>query len=303
MNGIDKYIKYYNDLVNTRKSRGIDKQGPENNKLYLETHHIKPRCLGGGDSEDNLVLLTAKEHILAHKLLSLIYPQEVGLISALFFLTVESRSGKMLSLKESAQLREEYGKAQKERNRKIRESNVYGGYALSEETRIKMSNSRKGRVVSDETRKKISESEKGKVVSEKTRKKLSDAYYKTKRNTSTGPLTQERKDRISKTLREKGLQQNLNGTVITDGINTYNSTKECAESLRISIKEVIRRLNDKQDNLVVVKYRKFPKPILGPDGETYKSIYDCSKRTGHCKKTIRNWIENYPEKGYKYIKE
>lgn len=37
---------------------------------YTETHHITPKCLGGTDSPDNLVKLTAREHYLAHWLLA-----------------------------------------------------------------------------------------------------------------------------------------------------------------------------------------------------------------------------------------
>jgi hypothetical protein len=35
----------------------------------METHHILPRCLGGDNSKSNLVLLTPKEHYVAHHLL------------------------------------------------------------------------------------------------------------------------------------------------------------------------------------------------------------------------------------------
>jgi hypothetical protein len=36
---------------------------------YAEKHHIVPRSLGGGDDPANLVLLTAREHFLAHWML------------------------------------------------------------------------------------------------------------------------------------------------------------------------------------------------------------------------------------------
>ncbi len=42
---------------------------------YYETHHILPRCLGGTDSKDNLVKLTAKEHFICHLLLTKMYPK------------------------------------------------------------------------------------------------------------------------------------------------------------------------------------------------------------------------------------
>jgi hypothetical protein len=53
---------------------------------YMEKHHVKPRCLGGGNDRSNLVLLTPKEHFLAHKLLVRIYPQERGVWYALILM-------------------------------------------------------------------------------------------------------------------------------------------------------------------------------------------------------------------------
>lgn len=35
----------------------------------IEFHHIRPRSLGGRDTPDNLVMLTVKEHYVAHLLL------------------------------------------------------------------------------------------------------------------------------------------------------------------------------------------------------------------------------------------
>lgn len=59
------YIEQYNKLVKTRRALNR-KKGYE---LYYEKHHIVPRWLGGKDTKNNLVLLTAKEHYVAHLLL------------------------------------------------------------------------------------------------------------------------------------------------------------------------------------------------------------------------------------------
>ena len=40
---------------------------------YVECHHIIPRCVGGSDEKENLVMLTYREHIIAHRLLAKIY--------------------------------------------------------------------------------------------------------------------------------------------------------------------------------------------------------------------------------------
>lgn len=44
--------------------------------LIYETHHILPRSLGGNDNKDNLVLLTLREHFIAHWLLYRIYKEK-----------------------------------------------------------------------------------------------------------------------------------------------------------------------------------------------------------------------------------
>jgi len=57
------YLKIYNDLINSSKARTLNKQG------YVEKHHIKPKCMGGSDCSENITILTAREHFIAHQLL------------------------------------------------------------------------------------------------------------------------------------------------------------------------------------------------------------------------------------------
>ena len=47
-----------------------------------------PRCLGGSDDVDNIVILTAREHFIAHQLLVKVYPGHRGVIFALHMMTV-----------------------------------------------------------------------------------------------------------------------------------------------------------------------------------------------------------------------
>ena len=54
---------------------------------YSEKHHIIPKCEGGSNKRDNLVLLTYREHIIAHRLLIRIYPDSKGLKYALYKLS------------------------------------------------------------------------------------------------------------------------------------------------------------------------------------------------------------------------
>ena len=55
---------HYNKLISSRKELTRSKK-----EGYFEQHHIVPKCFGGTNSPSNLVLLTAREHFLAHWLL------------------------------------------------------------------------------------------------------------------------------------------------------------------------------------------------------------------------------------------
>lgn len=50
---------------------------------YVERHHVVPRSFGGSDHPDNIVVLTAREHFIAHRLLAKIYP-DTGMVHAVY---------------------------------------------------------------------------------------------------------------------------------------------------------------------------------------------------------------------------
>jgi len=61
---------------------------------YGEVHHIIPRSLGGADTKENLVKLTAREHFVAHLLLTRIYKDDISayskMVKAFFMMLIES---------------------------------------------------------------------------------------------------------------------------------------------------------------------------------------------------------------------
>ncbi len=59
----NRYTRIYFSIIENARTRVLPKD------QYKETHHIIPRSMGGDNSSDNLVDLTAREHFICHKLL------------------------------------------------------------------------------------------------------------------------------------------------------------------------------------------------------------------------------------------
>ena len=185
------YQKIYTDLI----GRAIISKRKKNNIEYFEEHHILPKCMGGKDDKNNLVLLTAREHFLAHWILTRIYPTNFKIVYAFncFCLTsygyrkisklykyakekhinalkndLETRKKNSKSLKKLVWMISPDGKKNTRINIDLVEKFVNLGYS-----RGRMIKSRKS--ATRETKEKISKSNKGKIVSTETRKKISKA--------------------------------------------------------------------------------------------------------------------------------
>ena len=63
------YQRVYNAIVDNAKLR-------QTLDGYYELHHIIPRSLGGDDSQENTVKVTAREHFILHYLLCKIYKEQ-----------------------------------------------------------------------------------------------------------------------------------------------------------------------------------------------------------------------------------
>ena len=185
----NKYYFWYFNLVEKAK------KNTEKYTCYTELHHILPKCLGGNDSEDNLVKLTLREHYIAHLLLSKMY--EGGAKRKMYYglwrmlLDVKVRNSRVFELYRKKYIENSLNTQiiSEETRRKISENTkgipktktdkllndwerrktVYSGTGnprygieLSEDTKTKISLAHKGKKHSEETKRKISESGKGK---------------------------------------------------------------------------------------------------------------------------------------------
>ena len=176
------YQQIYNQLISKRQQ-----ETPPKN-CYTETHHIKPKCLGGTNETTNLVKLTAREHYIAHLLLAKIY-NTYGLYAAVNYM----HAGRLKNRKFKFNSRL-YQKIREEFANKL--SQKMKGTHHSKETKLKMSKSRKGKHHTEEAKQKMSIAKKGMKFSEQHKKKLSDAL-------KGKPLTEEHKQKVSDSLKGK----------------------------------------------------------------------------------------------------
>ena len=94
------YQKIYDQLIKKRQNFKLTKNKNDKNYVYCEEHHIIPHCCNGSDEKKNLVLLTAREHFLAHMLLCKIHECDENLslyyklCKAMTFFKCQSKDGK-----------------------------------------------------------------------------------------------------------------------------------------------------------------------------------------------------------------
>ena len=197
----------YQEIYNRLISRAIFEnrqrlKKTDLNYIYYESHHILPKCLNGTDEKENLVLLTGREHYIAHQLLIKIYPKNYKLLHAAIKMTVNSknqnRSGNKLYEWLKIQ-RNNTPTPQYVRN-KISQSNK--GKIVSVETRKKMSDAQKGKKETPEANAKRSISLKGRVATEQERKNKSKAFKDGYANGCRKPIkhSQETLEKISRAL-------------------------------------------------------------------------------------------------------
>lgn len=149
----ERYEEYINRILSSRENiKDIEN--------YQEKHHIKPKCLGGNDSKDNLIFLYAQEHYCAHKILAKENPTIKGLQLAWWNMCQAKKEGRIykISKEEYSNAREKAGKIMSDYMHENRggANNPNFGKHFSEEHKRKMSDARKGIQYSEATKKRIS---------------------------------------------------------------------------------------------------------------------------------------------------
>lgn len=181
------YKKNYYDYMNYVKTLNRNK----NDGNYYEKHHIIPRSLGGDDSKDNLVLLTAREHFLAHYILWKFNPcrQTAYAFHTMIYManSNQDRNYKMISSKVYQRLKIQYAEYVSITNKG---NKTRLGTHLSDESKEKIARAHRGKKLSEEHKQKDRLSNLGRKHSEETKRKISE------NNKGKHPMSEEHKNRL-----------------------------------------------------------------------------------------------------------
>ena len=180
------YLKVYCNLIRKAENRTL----PEG---YTEKHHTFPKSIFG--KNNRIVVLTGREHYIAHALLERIYIKRYGLkdkrtIKIMYAYNMMSNR----SVYNNSILYETFKKRFIKNN--VGKMHPMYGKSHSSKSRIKMSESQKGRKKpqrSKEHIEKLRQANIGKVVSKETREKLRKSLL----GKNVGPKSNETKNKIS----------------------------------------------------------------------------------------------------------
>lgn len=132
------YEKIYYDLIKDRSRLQITRKMDKIN--YYEKHHIIPKCMGGPDNKENIIILTAREHFIAHALLVKMYPTNRKILNA--FICMKRNKSKNRYI--NSNLYEKLKKYWVESN--SGENHHLYGKTHSEEAKQKISIAKKGKI-------------------------------------------------------------------------------------------------------------------------------------------------------------
>lgn len=281
------YLKTYEALVIKALKRGLSRKKLD---YYTEKHHILPKCMNGKDSKDNYVLLTFREHIIAHMLLSRMYPNNNELSHVVYFMLSSSKNNNIYNNTRRTKFKISNTKELEEIRIKsveyLREINT--GKFVSEETKLRISKGKSGLKLSEDAKRSMALGRVGMVFTEERKKKISDALKGQKISDKSLKL---RKLNI---IRRKKVQAPDN--------TVYNSIKECSDSLNIEQEQ----LEDWIINYPEKGYKSIGSSkikVIDPNGVVHNSISECARVYKKDPKSIKGYIENYPEFGFKYYIE
>lgn len=300
------YLKIYNQIIEKYKKLNLKK----GKGIYLECHHILPRCMNGNNNKENLVNLPAREHFICHLLLPRIYKDtkyKYSLwnaanrfiygndmknkikITSYQYKIIRDNYSKFCKIQYKGEGNPNYGnKWTDEQKRNL--SNKKKGITLIERVGIeqakiikkKLSEIQKKRIhkkgykLTDEIKLKMSLSRKGKKKPESFRKKISEimkgnTYGKANKGRKFG---EEFRKKIS--LARKGKPSPNKGRK-----NWFKQTNEAKEKISQSLKSLHRKCSEetKQKMRMAAKILRNRKVLCIETNIIYKNYMDAAFKT------------------------
>lgn len=291
----------YNEIIEDSKTSIYEKD------VYTEVHHIVPKCLGGTNEANNLIKLTAKNHIIVHILLTIIYPDNSGLKYASLKMLMANKN--QLTRKEVidsigldviAKIRENFSKSRI-------------GKTLPKEVIERRSNSIRKTYSSmskEEREKRFARKGKDRPLygthrmqNEEEKRKRSESLLKFYKNNSVSDITREK------------LRKSLKGKIVSEETKKKQSIAKLGEKGHIPSEETKKKQSESRKGIIFsdetkekMRLAKLGKPkaekrmIQGPDGTIYNSIKEAANASGRSAPTIRDWATNHPERGFIFYK-
>ena len=199
---------------------------------YSEMHHVIPKCMGGNNDSTNLVKLTAREHLVAHKILVRCCKTEFHrkLLFALWAMAVlknkHTNQRAYLTSREYSKLREEYFTSRR-------------GIPLTDETKNKISQALTGNKIPEHVIQKRSATLTKNLISGKTqirRNKLTDEQKILRKQKIAESFTEERRNHaIEKMKLSKSNWSEEEKLIYSKKLSIANTGKIRSEEQRTNI--------------------------------------------------------------------
>lgn len=159
-------------------------------EIIMNDNHIVPRSFGGTNEEENLILLTAQEHFIAHLLLAefSIGEEKSHMIYALNLMIHGKKGNLNVSAKQYNHLKSLL---------KLGKSDIVRNNMSAAQKKWRDENPRK--IVPDEVKEKMSESHKGKIKNQEH----IDKIFEKRKNNGEAWHNEETKNKISQTLKKR----------------------------------------------------------------------------------------------------
>jgi hypothetical protein len=254
----NKYTDCYQRIITRAKTRNISG--------YTETHHIIPRSLGGDNSKENLVKLTAREHFICHFLLTKMYDGEnkdkmIYAAWAMANLYNDKQQRYKINSRAYGVMREKYAN--------LRSKSLKGklGKSHSDETKKKISIMKLGKSngpMSEQSKIKLSNSLKGKNKGKQRTDEQKNAQSIRQTGIKRSPASDETKKKISESLKGRFIGRKLSESTkkkmsdaqkgIPKTLEHRTKQSELLKGMKLSPEQQQNYLNSMKNGITVCEY-------------------------------------------------